>query len=187
MVTGQEFYRFYRLDGAVLKPQNVSINKRDSDVHFSTNYTCHAWMADGRFVICNDHGQIFLLDQAGEYKGITIGDPKKEPFPIHSITTYSGSQGDASGGAAAGGKGGHKSGFIVAGESGRIRVFVKSDADPKKPYVRVDTSDDLYPDLKHYKSDKKDGERDNSLMDRMVYDDIDIHKVTALSLAPSED
>ena len=128
-----------------------------------------------------------MLDQAGEYKGITIGDPKKEPFPIHSITTYSGSQGDASGGAATGGKGAHKSGFIVAGESGRIRVFVKSDADPKKPYVRVDTSDDLYPDLKHYKSDKKDGERDTSLMDRMVYDDIDIHKVTALSLAPSED
>ena len=33
----------------------------------------------------------------------------------------------------------------MAGESGRMRVFVKSDADLKKPYVRVDTTDDLVP------------------------------------------
>jgi len=38
-----------------------------------------------------------------------------------------------------------KSGFIIAGESGRFRVFVKSDIDPKKPYMRVDATDDLFP------------------------------------------
>ncbi len=59
-------------------------------------------------------------------------------------------------------------------------MFVKSDADPKKPYVRVDTSDDLTPDPQHYM-------RDNNPMNQLVYQDIDIHKVTALSLSPLED
>ena len=54
-----------------------------------------------------------------------------------------------SGSAAAGAKSNmqtHKSGFIIAGESGMMRFFVKSDADPRKPYVRVE-GDDLYPNL----------------------------------------
>ena len=73
-----------------------------------------------------------------------------------------------------------ESGFIVAGESGRLRVFVKSDVDPKKPYVRVDTSDDLYPELTHYRVD-------NNPMLQRVYADIDIHQITALALSPQED
>ena len=138
-------------------------------------------MQDGRLAVCNDHGQIFICDQAGEYKGIQCGDPKKEAFPITSMTTFTGSSSDSGGAAAAGkGSGANKSGFLVAGESGRIRVFVKSDADPKKPYVRVEASDDLTPDPAHYL-------KDNNPMNQLVYTDIDIHKVTALSLSPSED
>ena len=89
-------------------------------------------------MICNDHGQILLLDQAGEYKGLTVGDPRKDSFPITAIATFNGLSSDASGAAAGQAKasGGAKSGFIVAGEGGRIRVFVKSD-DVKKPYERV--------------------------------------------------
>mmetsp|Transcript_27453 Transcript_27453/g.34115 ORF Transcript_27453/g.34115 Transcript_27453/m.34115 type:complete len:90 (+) Transcript_27453:140-409(+) len=88
-----------------------------------------------------------LLDSQGEYKGVTVSDPRKDPFPIMAITTFSGIMADAGGAVAAQGKaqGALKSGFIIAGESGRIRVFVKSDVDPKKPYIRVDTSDDLFP------------------------------------------
>ena len=79
-----------------------------------------------------------------------MSDPRKEFFPIHSITTFSGASADSAGGSAAtqGKSGGGKSGFIVAGDSGRLRVFVKNDApgaDTKKPYVRVDTTDDLVP------------------------------------------
>lgn len=70
-----------------------------------------------------------------------------------------------------------KSGFIIAGDSGRLRVFVKSEIDPKKPYVRVDTTDDLYPSQA----------RDDNPASQMVYQDIDIHKITALSLSPQED
>ena len=36
-----------------------------------------------------------------------------------------------------------------------MRFFVKSDADPRKPYVRVD-GDDLFPNLDHYTKDTKD-------------------------------
>ena len=89
-----------------------------------------------------------MLDSGGEYKGFTISDPRKEFFPIHSVTTFSGQPMEGAGGpATAQGKpsGAGKSGFIVAGDSGRLRVFVKSDLDPKKPYVRVETTDDLIP------------------------------------------
>lgn len=109
-----------------------------------------------------------LLDAQGEYKGATVSDPRKDPFPIMAITTFTGlgSMGGvdaagATGGAAAAGRGaaasgggqnnnGAKSGFMVAGESGRFRVFVKSDVDPKKPYLRVDSTDDLFPAQEHY-------------------------------------
>ena len=56
-------------------------------------------------------------------------------------------------------------------------MFVKSDADPKKPYVRVDTTDDLVPAQV----------RDENPISAMVYQDIDIHKITAVTLSPQED
>ena len=102
-----------------------------------------------------------LLDAQGEYKGATVSDPRKDPFPIMAITTFSGlgSMGGADAatgkGAAASGGGqnnhGAKSCFIVAGEREADSEClsnsqsVKSDVDPKKPYLRVDPTDDLFP------------------------------------------
>ena len=180
VVTGVKFYRYIKLEGPVLKPLPIVITKREAEAHYSDNYTCHTWLADGRFIICNDHGQIFLLGADGEYKGFTVSDPRKEFFPIHSVTTFNGVTAENTGGpAAAQGKtgGAGKSGFIVAGDSGRLRVFVKSDVDPKKPYIRVDTTDDLIPTQV----------RDDNPISQMVYQDIDIHKITSLSLSPQED
>ena len=56
-------------------------------------------------------------------------------------------------------------------------MFVKSDLDVKKPYIRVDTTDDLIPTQV----------RDDNPVSQMVYQDIDIHKITSLSLSPQED
>ena len=176
VVTGQELYRYLKLDGPNLKIVNYQVNKRDQDAHFSNNYTCHTWLSDGRFVICNDHGQIMLLESTGEYKGITVSDPRKDSFPITAITTFSGVQQDASGQAVAVKSSNNRSGFIVAGESGRMRVFVKSDADLKKPYVRVDTTDDLVPP-------QGGGAlygNDNNPSTQMISQDIGIHKVTSI-------
>lgn len=183
IVTGSNLYKYFKLDGPNLKDQNIFINKRENDQVFSNNYTCHAWLADGRFVICNDHGQIMLLDQYGEYKGITVSDPRKESFPITTVTTFSGMTQSDPTAAAQGGKNSAssaKSGFIVAGESGRIRVYVKSDVDPKKPYVRVDTSEDLFPLQEQYT-------RNNNSNNLQVYQDVDVHKITAITLSPQEE
>ena len=42
----------------------------------------------------------------------------------------------------------------MAGESGTLRCFVKSGADPRKPYVRVE-GDDLFPNSEHYTKENK--------------------------------
>ena len=148
----------------------------------SSNYSCHAWLADpsGRFVICTDQGQILLLNSQGEYKGENITAPGKENFPITAITTFSGVTQQDPAAAASGAmkpSGAGKSGFIVAGASGYIRVFVKSDVDPKKPYVRVDTSDNA--EVAQYANN-------NNPSSQMVIQDIDIHKITSISLDPQE-
>jgi len=63
VVTGFDgLYRYFKLDGPNLKVLPVQIHKRDSDSLSSHNYTCHTWLNDGKFIICNDHGQIMLLD-----------------------------------------------------------------------------------------------------------------------------
>ncbi len=46
-----------------------------------------------------------------------------------------------------------KQGFIVAGDNGKIRVFVKSDTDVRMPYKRVE-GEDLTPSSEHEKENK---------------------------------
>jgi len=70
-------------------------------------------------------GQIMLFESNGDYKQVQISDPRKPSFPIFSVLPFTmGSQGDNSNNA---GKSQLKSGFIVAGDSGTLRVYVKSD------------------------------------------------------------
>ena len=90
VATGNDFYRYFRLDNNSIKQQQVQIQRRDKDAHFSTNYTCHKWLNDGRFIICTDHGQILLLEASGEYKNIFIMDTRKDPFPIWAVTSFTG-------------------------------------------------------------------------------------------------
>ena len=87
--SGNEFFKYFKQEQNALKMMHSSINRRDGEVH-STNYTCHAWLADGRLAMCNDLGQILLLESSGDYKGITAGDSRKESFPINAIYPYSG-------------------------------------------------------------------------------------------------
>jgi hypothetical protein len=56
-----------------------------------------------------------------------------------------------------------------------MRTFVRSDADPRKPYIRVE-GDDLFPNPEHYLKDN-----------RQIYDDIDVHKINTVSISPKED
>ena len=120
---GSDFFKYFRLENSSLKLIHPTIARRDGDAH-STNYTCHTWLADGRLAMCNDLGQILLLESSGDYKGITAGDPRKESFPINAIYPYSGTNTAQNDGMPnPSGRNSAKSGFIVAGENGQIRVF----------------------------------------------------------------
>ena len=143
----------------------------------SGNYTCHTWLPDGKIAICTDIGQIMILESNGDYKSIQAGDQKKGPIPIYAVIPYCFGGIDYSKPANAGGlqKGELKrQGFIIASESGRFRVFFKSDTDVRTPYKRID-GDDLEP--------SKEIEREN----KMLFDDIQFHKALGISLSPRED
>jgi len=99
---------------------------------------CHAWVDGGKFIVCTDIGQILLFEQSGDFKNIQIKDANKPMFPIHSVLPFVvGNQY-----AHAGGKSSVKSGFVVAGDSGLMRVFMKSEsAENRMPYKRCDGDD----------------------------------------------
>jgi WD40 repeat protein len=67
-----------------------------------------------------------------------------------------------------------KQGFIVAGDNGKIRVFVKSDTDVRMPYKRVE-GEDLTPSSEHEKENK------------ILFTDVMYHKAINISLSPKED
>jgi hypothetical protein len=49
-----------------MKVVHTGIVKKDLNV--STNYTCHSWLSDGRLLLCNDFGDILLIESSGDFK-----------------------------------------------------------------------------------------------------------------------
>jgi len=43
--------------------------------HISSNYTCHAWLNEGKIIVCTDQGEILLCESNGEYKMLLQGSP----------------------------------------------------------------------------------------------------------------
>lgn len=74
----------------------------------------------------------------------------------------------------ASGKQQQKSGFVVAGDSGTMRVFFKSEADPRMPYKRAD-GEDL-----HFNSSESE-------KDKMLINDVMYHKITNMALSQKQD
>lgn len=109
------------------------------------------------------------MEQNGEFKGWSAGDIRTA-FPILAMETFVMGASNAAGANNAG-----KSGFIVAGQGGLIRVFHKSETDPKKPYLKVE-GDDLYPAIEHYPKEAN-----------LVYRDIDMQKINSIVLSPKCD
>jgi hypothetical protein len=88
-------FKYYRvLDNNTIKMMQGQVPKKEQDI--SKNYTCHAWLNDGKFIVCTDLGQIMLFESNGDYKQVQISDPKKPSFPINSVLPFTiGSQGDS--------------------------------------------------------------------------------------------
>jgi hypothetical protein len=117
LVTGNNTYKFYRVqENNNLKPTHTQIVKKEA--HISNNFTCHAWLPDGRLIVCTDQGEIMLLESSGDYKMLLAESPG-EGFYIECVITYS-------------------KGFIIAGEYGQIMIYEKSE-EPKNPYHRIAT------------------------------------------------
>jgi len=90
VVTGKDVYMVFTLnENYVLKvTHSVLSRKDDSLTPFSTNYIQHTWLADGRFVICTDAGQILLIEATGDFKNLMISDKDKQAFPINSVISF---------------------------------------------------------------------------------------------------
>jgi len=52
-------------------------------------------MADGRFILCNEKGQIMLLEQNGDFKQFTITATGKSPISITAVTSFVMGSGEA--------------------------------------------------------------------------------------------
>lgn len=97
LVTGNNTYKFYRVqENNSLKATHTQILKKEP--HVSNNYTCHAWLPEGRIAVCTDQGEIMFMELNGEYK-LLLAESPGEGFYIESIIPYN-------------------KGFIIAGENG---------------------------------------------------------------------
>lgn len=87
LLTGKDVFKYYKLlENNTLKMMHSHVPKKEADV--SKNYKCHAWLFDGRFIVCTDLGQIMLFESDGQYKQVQISDPKKPSFPINSCLPF---------------------------------------------------------------------------------------------------
>ena len=73
IVTGKDVYKFYNLtENNQLKCAHHNFSRRDENTAnpISNNFVCHAWLADGKFIVCTDIGQILLFEANGDYKNV---------------------------------------------------------------------------------------------------------------------
>jgi hypothetical protein len=173
IVTGRDCYRFIKkLENDSLKVfyKEITSQKNLVALDLDTNITCHCWLGDGRFILCNEKGQIMLMEGNGDFKQFTISASNRNAVPICSVIPYT------MGGGEAGAKPGvnQKTGFIIATLGGLFRVFVKTDNESRQPYRRVE-GDDLFPAYSQLDAEKR-LEKDLSYM-----------KVPCMALSPRED
>ena len=116
IVIGNGVYKYYKLKDNGIRPEHSGVLKKET--HISSNYTCHTWLPDGKIIICTDQGEMLYFESTGEYKMMLNWSPC-DGFYIETIINYS-------------------NGIMIAGDSGQIMVFSKTD-EPKKPFILVAT------------------------------------------------
>jgi hypothetical protein len=71
IVTGKDCYRFIKkLENDTLKVfyKEITSQKNLVALDLNTDISCHCWLADGRFILCNEKGQIMLMESNGDFK-----------------------------------------------------------------------------------------------------------------------
>lgn len=67
LITGPSTYKFFRIQETQnLKQTASALTKKEA--HISSNYTCHCWLPEGKFLIGTDQGEILLCEPNGELK-----------------------------------------------------------------------------------------------------------------------
>jgi len=95
IVTGRDV--FYYLKCTELNTIKTIHNNFKADADTSKDFTCHAWMGDGKFVVCTKEGQILQFEANGDYKKLLIFDPKKpSKTAINSVLPFKMGSGAAS-------------------------------------------------------------------------------------------
>lgn len=116
LVTGNGVFKYYKHKDNMLKVEHTGMTKKEQ--HISNHLTCHTWLPDGRAIVCTDQGELLLIESGGDYKMILNCSPG-DGFYIEAIITY-------------------QKGFIIAGDTGQIMIFEKTD-EPQHPYARLAT------------------------------------------------
>lgn len=73
LVLGTNFFKYYKLDSGQLVTKISQLSKKDS-LNYSTNYTCHVWVA-GYLLVGTDAGEILLCDSNAEFKFMLVDSP----------------------------------------------------------------------------------------------------------------
>jgi hypothetical protein len=81
LITGPQTYKFYKItENNALTPSKTSLNKKEQ--HISSHYTCHCWLADGKFLVGTDQGDIIYCESNGDFKLLLHQDPQMDGFYI---------------------------------------------------------------------------------------------------------
>jgi len=117
-VTGNNVYKYFKIqDGQQLKTDKREMQKKDAQI--SNHYTCHAWLPEGRIIVCTDQGELLLLESSGDFKKMLPESPGAET-QIECIVTY-------------------QKGFFIGTDTGQIIIYERSE-DPNNPYHRLPTT-----------------------------------------------
>ena len=121
VVTGMDTYKYYQIEDVgdkkvEFQAQHTQVNNKDREL--STKYSCHAWMQDGRLVVCTELGEVMLLETDGSFMAYIPESPIEEEggFKIEAIVAFT-------------------RGFIVSGED-KIYAYEKTE-DPHVPYRMI--------------------------------------------------
>lgn len=113
VVTGLNTFKYYKIEDNEFQASLTQITNKDREI--TTKYSCHAWMGDGRLVVCTEVGEIIVLEDDGEFVAYLPDSPANdEDFKIEAITAM------------------QNKGFIISG-NGRFYIYEKND-DERQPY-----------------------------------------------------
>ena len=87
VVTGPDMFKYLNLgdNGQTFEER---MDKLESGMELSTNYTCHTWTkeAQPRLIICTEEGDILICMASGEFQGVVKNSPGEH---IHTVIAYS--------------------------------------------------------------------------------------------------